>query len=473
MKNLISISLFVIIFTSNSFAQWKFITKPDVPSPSPNATPWSLDFTRFLSKDTSIIRLTCISDGNLHIVYGYSIDGGNSFLLSNVFNVGSYLATYSSKLMGTILNFRGFNGIITSFKGVSTNGGISWDTITSSNIFSDLKIQSDFRRQIDKLHFDSVFYTDEGSPGSNDNKILYKTTNLGISKQVVIDSLLDRTGGLKYFNLNKDTLWVLRRMPDNLSMAPNESFRSNYGRLFRSINGGQSWTFIPNNIDTSTGIFRPGNLYFASIDTGYMGVVKSIFNNESFLYKTTDGGKNWYQINKANYLAKFSELYFVNSKIGFAYGGNSAVLKTTDGGLTWFEQTTIPPGEYKEMGMTKDGTIYVKLQLSGGYYFTTTKGDNPSVGIHESKHDIALQTFTIYPNPTDNKDVSVSWLSESMDKATIHVFDLFGRLVYTTSVNPDAVGKFIYPISLNSSSGLYVIRVEQNGKSSAKSVIVK
>jgi photosystem II stability/assembly factor-like uncharacterized protein len=480
MKKILLSKILTLFMMNIATAQWKYVTPPTFAQPAPEFSNWYFADLLILNKDTMLCR-----SGTSYITSQYnnsntalckSTDGGITWqkkyelVLRNV--PQPYVLT---NIAGEIYQLPN-QYFITRNRGFSSDLGETWDTITSSSIFSDLRIQSDHRRQIDKLHFDSVFYTDEESPGSNNNKILYKTSNLGISKQIVMDSLLGRSAGLKYFNLNKDTLWILRRMSDNLSMAPNESYRSNYGRLFRSTNGGQSWTYIPNNIDTTTGTFDAVKLFFVSIDTGFMGVNR-VFdpfnpNRPSTLYRTTDGGRNWFTINTMNLASIFSSIYFINSKVGFAYGGGKAVMKTIDGGFTWFEQITIPAGSYSEMGMAKDGTIYVKLSLGGGYYFTTTQGDNKTVGIDENKVELQLQSFKVYPNPTEDRNVSVAWLSESMSEATIKVFDLFGRLIYTTSMIPNNV-EVVHPISLNAASGIYIVRVEQGGRTNAKSIVLK
>ncbi len=63
--------------------------------------------------------------------------------------------------------------------------------------------------------------------------------------------------------------------------------------------------------------------------TGYIGTTTSK------IYKTTDGGENWYETNGIT--NTISKIFFIDSQTGWAAGG-PRIFKTTDGGENWVEQ---------------------------------------------------------------------------------------------------------------------------------------
>lgn len=54
------------------------------------------------------------------------------------------------------------------------------------------------------------------------------------------------------------------------------------------------------------------------------------------LFKTTDGGKTWTNILN-NY---YNDVFFINELTGYVVGNNGSILKTEDGGQTWVQQTS-------------------------------------------------------------------------------------------------------------------------------------
>lgn len=80
---------------------------------------------------------------------------------------------------------------------------------------------------------------------------------------------------------------------------------------------------------------------FPSVNVGYIG------GNDSLLLKTTDGGRNWSELNYSGVTfypggENIVNLKFVSEQIGFmAVGPYSGSYKTIDGGLTWTAITNL------------------------------------------------------------------------------------------------------------------------------------
>ena len=104
------------------------------------------------------------------------------------------------------------------------------------------------------------------------------------------------------------------------------------GTVLKTVNGGNRWEKI--------NFPQTGRLYsnhFISPDTGWVS------GESEYIYKTVNAGESWQkQVTDANteYILRFHSIYFINSKIGWAAGGNyyytsGRLYKTEDGGENW------------------------------------------------------------------------------------------------------------------------------------------
>lgn len=80
--------------------------------------------------------------------------------------------------------------------------------------------------------------------------------------------------------------------------------------------------------------FSVSGLAITGADTGYAVGGRSVYPSyQSLILKTTNGGNTWtpsnYNCNQILY-----DVFFLNSKTGYAAGRGGTILKTTDGGLT-------------------------------------------------------------------------------------------------------------------------------------------
>jgi len=57
--------------------------------------------------------------------------------------------------------------------------------------------------------------------------------------------------------------------------------------------------------------------------------------------------------------------------------------------------------------------------------------------------------------------------------AAVSVFDIYGRLVHQTSLQVTQTGTQDFDIQMNAKTGMYIIRVEHDGKVATKSFLVK
>jgi photosystem II stability/assembly factor-like uncharacterized protein len=116
--------------------------------------------------------------------------------------------------------------------------------------------------------------------------------------------------------------------------SPNDSVCwviSNMDTLFKTSDGGQTWTSLPPSATT----FNPSGLFVISKDTAYKA-------STSRLYKTVDGGVTW-SLNFIGVASNTPVIYMKNSNVGIMIS-NTLLYKTTNGGFTWsFATITQPP----------------------------------------------------------------------------------------------------------------------------------
>jgi photosystem II stability/assembly factor-like uncharacterized protein len=101
-------------------------------------------------------------------------------------------------------------------------------------------------------------------------------------------------------------------------------------KVFKSTNYGDTWDSISRIPDTIYG----SDIYcnsFKSLNTGYCGGGVTQLGNYPRMFKTTNGGYNWYVQSVPNPYAKVS-LWFLNDSIGWSVGGGGEILYTTTGG---------------------------------------------------------------------------------------------------------------------------------------------
>ena len=119
--------------------------------------------------------------------------------------------------------------------------------------------------------------------------------------------------------------WKLTIINDNFSdvyfTSENKGFALG-NILYRTSDGGNRWQ--------SNG---PGGscVYFIDSMTGFIG-------NPSSIWKTTNGGDNWYQTNGSSGASK---IFFINENIGWAIR-NNIIYKTTNKGENWFNLFSAP-----------------------------------------------------------------------------------------------------------------------------------
>ncbi len=355
----------------------------------------------------------------------------------------------------------------------TTNGGDNWNIIyndTTGNIFTRLQFLNE------STGFVGAYNT-------------LKTTNGGnnwfqISTPVPVQDI---------YVLNEDTIWIV--FPNSL-----------VGGVFRTTNGGASWTQ-----QLSLGSQNPNHIYFYNGRMGFTG------RDNIYLRRTTDSGLNWTLINGAG---GFLDMYFADSLTGW----KTSFQKTTDGGLNWINQPLPQGGDivlsqinhfsnigsdtiwgvggyvfwpgFGNRGMifrtTNSGAnwlfqvpdtninigryLYTKFtgKLNGWAYSTiptgihTTSGGDPV--FYTSVHQISLEVpkhfglFQNYPNPF-NPVTKIRYQIAKSSYVSLKVYNILGENIAALVNQKQSAGTYEVDFSasgggLNLSSGVYFYKIE-------------
>ncbi|MCU0406860.1 MAG: T9SS type A sorting domain-containing protein [Ignavibacteriaceae bacterium] len=217
---------------------------------------------------------------------------------------------------------------------------------------------------------------------------VFKTTNSGVNWTQINSGLTNtQVQAMGISNSNPNVLYA--------GTAPG----ANDG-VYKSTNGGSSWTRVVNGITEPAGSF--GMQAFAvhptNPDIAYCAIFNATANPTNGLYKTTDGGANWFPIiNGIGTIRTFLSLAMSPTDPNTLYAGTSfdpgtstgpsSIYKTTDAGANWVLSSTGLPTDPTEINPVRTlnvcaanpniviaGLFVNTTTLLGGFYKSTDAG---------------------------------------------------------------------------------------------------
>jgi len=217
---------------------------------------------------------------------------------------------------------------------------------------------------------------------------VWKTTNSGVNWTQINSGLLNTQA--QVIALCKNSSQVLY-----VGTAPG----TNDG-VYKSTNGGTSWTRVVNGITEPAGtlgiqalVVDPNNPNIA-----YCTIFNATANATNGLYKTTDGGANWFPIiNGIGAIKNFLALAMSPANSNILYAGSSfdpttslgpsAIYKSTDAGANWVLSSTGLPSATTDINPIRTlavssanpnvviATLFMN-NVNGGFYVSTDAGAN-------------------------------------------------------------------------------------------------
>jgi len=358
----------------------------------------------------------------------------------------------------------------------TTNGGINWINVPNPSINAGGILVS--VEPIDS----SIVYVVGG------HNVILKTTNGGQSWIEIRNGPFGAGYGFTGISyLNKDTLWFCGG-----------------NRVFRTFDGG-------NTLDSFyTPAFSTTDVYFKDIDIGLIG-------EEAEVYKTTNGGVNWFATNvpDGGAVIFFRKLAVAENQYAWVMGNNGTVFKTTNFGDTWALIDTIATGGFipihfssamtgwaggtgNRLYKSTDGGFSWRREQTdttslafiasigfindnigwyvggvGKVYKTTTSGQT-IVSISENNVQLPddFVLYQNYPNPFNNQ----TKISFNINKAGLYKFEVYTLLgervleVFNEEFHPGNYSVNVIADKL--SSGVYIYRIKGNGIIKSKKFIL-
>lgn len=443
-------------------------------------------------------------------------DGGVSWVNQNYPNICSLVA----------INFFDIsNGWAAGFQGrifKTTNGGVDWFD-KSTGLRVGLQTVKFANSQI--------------GWAVGDQYTILKTSDSGNSWTTQMTTLFPRRfTSLHVFD--SENVWVLKDdghllKTSNGGTSWNESVRptstaiyfvnQNLGwtiggvQISRTTDGGVSWmvSSVPQG--------RLFDVYFLNEQTGWVVGEKSTTTQFAQVFKTSDGGRTFFEqpITNDIFLAKsLNSVRFVDEQTGWAVGYEGTIIRTTNGGNSWqkvgvgnpiFPQLPITTvdlneifildknnlwiaGDYGTVLFTTDGgnTWHIDLSITfnyfSGLYFidpntaifvggggTILKADISNLTSVPKTKDVIATQYKLeqnYPNPF-NPNTLIKYSVPQTCHVTLTVFDLLGREVITLIDEEKNPGNYEVEFKDNNyASGIYFYKLRTNKFTETKKMLL-
>ncbi|MBX2826993.1 MAG: T9SS type A sorting domain-containing protein [Flavobacteriaceae bacterium] len=456
---------------------------------------------------------------NVDFIVEKSTDGGNSwFIAFPGVHVDQHAMAFNASVPGEVLlgNDGGF------YK--SSNDGIS------SVKDLTLPITQFYRFHVDAQNGNKVY------GGTQDNSTMRTTTGSlddwqiiygGDGFQPLVDPTntnviyaLSQRGNLgkstndaaSFFDLNEPGARTNWDTPILLDPADSETLYYGANQLFKSTNGGATFTAISPDLTNGDG---GGNLTFGTIISFDISPLDSntiiVGTDDGNVWITQDGGTNWDHVSTSlpdrwvtKVLTDREDLNaFYVTFSGYRYGEDFGhVYRSEDVGANWIDlSATLPDIPINDIVKDRYGNLFLGTDV--GVFASSDNGANwapfgenmppvviTDMHIHEPdellyaatygrsayKMDISddvlsteseafAASIVLHPNPA-SEIVNISLQEASAHELTI--YDSLGRIVMTKQNSTDGT------LNVSSlSSGTYYVRIDQGGNSAVKRLLVK
>jgi len=236
----------------------------------------------------------------------------------------------------------------------TNNGGTSWqiDTISPQSLY-DIEVID--RNTFNVLgHYGNLYQFYNGnnltfSRQLNSMEFYWNLNFYDFQTGVAAGGNAYLSGGLYLFNVNqelRDTF--IADLPHEMNEAVFLDIKTlvavGFGAIYRSTDGGLSWTRHEENGDNFKAVCFP------SAQIGYtVGASGKIL-------KTTDAGITWQQQNRSDNLVsqqvEFNDVYFLDDDNGYIIGNHGTFWTTNNGGEDWKIIDNFPNIDFLAISMT-------------------------------------------------------------------------------------------------------------------------
>jgi photosystem II stability/assembly factor-like uncharacterized protein len=234
----------------------------------------------------------------------------------------------------------------------TTDGGLTWDSLSSLNIISSAL----YRSEIWFVNNDTGFVSTHNNSGrlellrTKDGGEVWENVSPSdsISGRMTIQ-FIDENTGYAYLNSNFDD------------------------RLWRTIDQGQSWVEILLNFTLGSGTGVIPSLHVVSSQELYLVGGDNSFNYRGAIAKTIDGGQNWTTTYLNSNYSLIESVHFPNVDTGYVITYRGDVYASYDAGNNWDVVSTIEGAPDNGRIKFLNGTTGLVV-ANGNGYLTTDAG---------------------------------------------------------------------------------------------------
>jgi photosystem II stability/assembly factor-like uncharacterized protein len=186
--------------------------------------------------------------------------------------------------------------------------------------------------------------------------------------------------------------------------------------IFKTTNGGNNWFSLIANFDQYVGLNK---IEFLNHNTGY-ACGAGITNNLKAIIKTTNGGINWFQVNRPSSLVSINDMYiFSEDTIWIAVDETTVggLFRTTNGGTTWTQHqfaSSQPRRIYfynNLMGFSRRYGNEVWKSTNGGLNWYLIPG---TTGFLNMEFLDSLHGYKAWPYMSYTSDAGETWIQQQL-----------------------------------------------------------
>jgi photosystem II stability/assembly factor-like uncharacterized protein len=251
-------------------------------------------------------------------------------------------------------------------------------------------------------------------------------------------------------NTNSNVIWAARRVRYELNMN---------GIVFRSTNGGLSYTNVTNNL--------PDSLYYTSLEINPSNSNEAVICMAGFsagrkVFKTTNGGASWTNISYNLPNLPVNNVKYIPMSGQLVVATDIGVYVLNNGAVNWTNYS---------LGLPNVIVTDIELNPALNKLYVSTFGrgiwgtDLAMITGLQQSEKIKTAEFSVYPSV--NKG-SFTLETEISGKNHLEIFDVMGRKVYVSDIQNSKT-----EISLKLLPGTYYLRLEKEGISGVKKIVVE
>ncbi len=363
------------------------------------------------------------------------------------FSLESY-GQWTPQSTGTSLHLRGVN-FVDSLTGVSVghfgtiiktiDGGNNWYDIPSPNTMNYWKVQfiSDSIGYISGGGGSLLYTNDQGetwelqNTGVNFgiNKVYFLTDSVGwaVGFYGTIRRTNNQGNTWEDMSINQiDEYSAITFINDSIGYLTGNSI------LYRTTNGGETWDDI-----SFTNVYIT-DILFVNDQIGWL------CGEDGLLYKTEDGGVNWFPKN-SNIDEWLHDVFFIDSDKGWAVGRHGKVIYTVDGGENWIPYANPVESNHHLISIDFEGENHGWACASDGVIIKYSQDTTLTLPNYLSEE------VTVYPNPTQSA-LYINYTNQ-IQILKVELYDINNQLVNTYNSNNPVLDVSTLP------SGVYLLKI--------------